>query len=1300
MSESNAKTLSARIDSCMLVDRYRLARQIQQLQKDGERGLDVTEKCAALAQRMDESALRLQNRKGNVPKIVYPPDLPVVQRLDDIRSAIASHQVVVVAGETGSGKTTQIPKLLLEMGRGIDGLIAHTQPRRLAARAVAERLAEELNTPLGEGVAYQIRFQEVSSANSYIKLMTDGILLAAIQSDRFLSQYDTIIIDEAHERSLNIDFLLGYLKTLLPKRPDLKLIITSATIDVDRFSAHFNNAPVIEVSGRNFPVEYRYRPQEDLSADNDLGEAVEAVLRELIAEGAQRSGDTLVFLSGERDIRELTRHLRRVDLPGAEIMPLYSRLSSAEQQRIFDLRGRRGWRVVLATNVAETSLTVPGIRYVIDAGTARVSRYSVRSKVQRLPIESISQASANQRAGRCGRVAPGIAYRLYSEADYLSRPLFTEPEIQRTNLAAVILQMLQLKLGDISDFPFVDAPDKKFINDGFALLGELGAASDGKLTRLGEQLGRFPVDPRIGRLLLAAADGGCLREMLIIASVLSIQDPRERPADKQQAADEKHRRFWQPDSDFAAYIFLWDYAEEQRQELSSSQWRKLCQREFLSWTRMREWREVHHQLSLMCRQLKLAVNKTPADYDNLHRALLPGFLGQIAIKDEDREYLGARNRKLRIFPGSSLSKKSPKWIVAAELAETSQLFARCVAKIDPEWVFGINDALLKRSYSEPHWDPRSGRVMALEQTVLYGLIVRDKKRIHYGPISPVESREILIRQALVEGRYRGSAAFFKHNQLLIKEISELEDKARRRDILIADEELYRYYDERVPEGIITAKHLEHWLKSAAPPRSLFLSRGDLMRHNGSEVTEIQFPDTLSCSGMLLALSYHFEPGHPADGVSVSVPLGNLPNLAEGRLDWLVPGLLRDKCIALLKSLPKIQRKQLVPVPDFVDRALPMLQVGEQPLLPALADALRKLSGLQIDVAEWSQSTLDDFYRMNIRVLDNAGKLVAQGRNLSRLCEHLAIKVQQGIAEQGSQGFTTQNLQSWSFGRLPVKYEFKQGGASLTAYPCLRDTGEEVVLELAESVAEARQASVNGVLRLLLLRLAPQCKQLRVSLFKDNALQLQFAALGEQKKTWLEACLLATARVSFAVLEDQLPQTEAEFDLLWEAGRSQFSDDAVSYAALLQTILKDYANIRRRLKKLNSLSWIHSINDVNQQLESLFFSGFITQFSRTELDQYPRYLQGIANRLERLEGSYQRDRQNTLVLQPLQQQLADVLKKSPDKFRTSAGLREYRWLLEELRISLFAQNMGTRVPVSEKRLKKIWKTALEDVTTPL
>ncbi|QQD17188.1 ATP-dependent RNA helicase HrpA [Spongiibacter nanhainus] len=1304
MPDIDWPSLRRQIDQCYGADRFPLRRKLQQLQRDGERD-DGTDKqqqrVAQFVQRLQRSVQRRQDRVERRPAIRYPEELPVSQRLSDIRKAIESHQVVVVAGETGSGKTTQIPKLCLEMGRGIDGMIAHTQPRRLAARTVAQRLAEELDTPLGEGVAYQVRFQDVSSPNSYIKLMTDGILLASIQQDRFLNQYDTLIIDEAHERSLNIDFLLGYLKTLLPKRPDLKVIITSATIDVERFSKHFDDAPVVEVSGRSYPVEYRYRPLEDLSDDNDLSQGVEEVLRELIAEGAQRQGDTLVFLSGERDIREVAKHLRRIDLPGAEVLPLYARLSNAEQQRIFDLRGRRGWRVVLATNVAETSLTVPGIRYVIDAGTARVSRYSIRSKVQRLPIEPVSQASANQRAGRCGRVAPGIAYRLYSEEDFDRRPAFTEPEIQRTNLAAVILQMLQLGLGDIRKFPFVDPPDHRLIRDGFGLLEELGAVhsgkkgQQGKLTERGKALGKFPVDPRIGRLLLAAAEKSCLREMLIIASALSIQDPRERPADKQQAADEKHRRFWHPESDFLAFVALWDYAEEQRQALSNNQWRKLCQKEFLSWTRMREWREVHYQLAVMCRQLKLKQNPQPADYDSLHQALLPGFLSQLAVKGDDREYLGARNRKLRIFPGSSQFKKSPKWIVAAELAETTQLYARCVARIEPDWVFGINDSLLKRNYYEPHWQAKTGRVMAYEQTLLHGLTIRDRHRVHYGPIDPVLSREILIRQGLVEGRYRGPAKFFKHNRALIAEVTRLEDKTRRRDILVSDEELFRFYDQRLPEGITTAKHLESWLKKSAGAEALKMTRGDVMRHQDDAGAE--FPDQLTAGGVSYPLSYHFEPGHPADGVTVSVPLGQLATLPEGRLDWMVPGILRDKCIALVKMLPKAQRKQLVPVPDYVDRALQRMQVGDQPLLPALAEALQQISNVDIALTDWPVAELEDYYRMNIRVLDDAGKKLAAGRDIARLRSQLADRVQKSISQETGNQFETRAVTEWDFGKMADQHRFKQSGATLTAYPCLRDKGDAAELGLAESEAEANRLSERGVLRLLLLRLPQQVKQARGKVLRGNEHQLQFATIGGDRHRWVEMMLLAAARDAFAISAGSLPRRAEEFDAVWEQGRSEFVATLEAYEALMKEVLALYAGVRRTLKKANNLSWAHSVADINNQLSALFEGEFILAVDSERLQQYPRYLKAVQQRIDKLRGHFTRDRQCTLTLEPLQAQLQALIERKGEGIARHPLVEQYRWQLEEFRVSLFAQELGTQAPVSEKRLKILWKELQEAVT---
>lgn len=1296
MPESSLNSLFDALNECCLIDQFPLRRELLRLKKAALEPEQRQKALAKLQARLDRSVANRLARLNSVPVVSYPEDLPVSGRVDDIKAAIANNQVVIVAGETGSGKTTQIPKVCLELGRGVAGLIGHTQPRRLAARSVAQRLADELATPLGEGVGFQIRFQDVSNPRTHIKVMTDGVLLAAINQDRFLNQYDTIIIDEAHERSLNIDFLLGYLKTLLPKRPDLKLIITSATIDVERFSEHFNNAPVIEVSGRNYPVEYRYRPMDEAESGNDLPAAIENVLDELQRGGESRRGDVLVFLSGERDIREVHRHLKRSSNDNLEVLPLYARLSNKEQQRIFDLRGRRGWRVVLATNVAETSLTVPGIHFVIDAGTARISRYSVRSKVQRLPVEAISQASANQRAGRCGRLAPGIAYRLYSEEDFQRRPEFTEPEIQRTNLAAVILQMLQLRLGEIEKFPFINPPDRRLINDGYGLLQELGAVAGRNLTPLGKRLAQLPADPRIGRMLLAAAEQSCLHEMLIIASALSIQDPRERPADKQQAADEKHRRFSHPESDFMAYLALWDYAEEQRQELSSNQWRKLCQKEFFSWTRMREWREVHHQLTLLCRQMKLVKNQEPADYQRLHQALLPGFLSQIAFKTEERDYLGARNRKLRIFPGSALFKKSPKWIVAAELAETSQLFARCVARIEPEWVLGVNDDLLKRRYYEPHFQAKTGRVVAFEQTLLFGLQIRDKLKVNYAPINPKESREIFIRQGLVEGRYRGKAAFFVHNRALIDDIVGLEDKTRRRDILASDEELFRFYDERLPEAVVSARHLESWLKRDAPKNALYLGRGDAMRIADIDAGEAQFPDVLHWQENQLPLRYHFEPGHPADGVTVLLPMALLDKVPEGRLQWLVPGLLREKSIALVKALPKAQRKQLVPVPDYVDRALETLSPSDTSLLEALSISLKRISGVEIDLQSWSAQSLDDYYRMNIRVLDDAGETLAESRNLNALRSKLSHRVQSSIAKETGKGFESREVNCWDFGALAVEHQFKQSGATLTAYPSLRLRKQTVELALAESLQEAQRESLAGVQQLLLFRLGQQTKGLRKQLFSNNAQQLQFAACQQDRRQWIDDTLMAAAREAFGLSTESLPRNEEAFESIWQRGRSEFVPVAERYDVLLGEILGLYSDICRRMKSLNSLAWIQSINDIRQQLSSLFSKGFIRDCSLQELAQFPRYLKAVLQRMDKLDGNFQRDRQCTLILEPMQEKVDQVLLKDPLAM-TLADFAEFRWMLEEFRVSLFAQQLGTAMPVSEKRLKNAWKALAPLVT---
>lgn len=1276
-------------DQCLLRDRQPLWRRWQALIEQQRRGDDTAAAMGELTQRLERSVAEVERRRAALPTLRYPEELPVSTRRDDIAAAIRDHQVVVIAGETGSGKTTQIPKICLELGRGQRGLIGHTQPRRLAARSVAGRIAEELGSPLGQAVGYQVRFTDQVSENSYIKLMTDGILLAEIQQDRFLNRYDTLIIDEAHERSLNIDFLLGYLKRLLPRRPDLKVIVTSATIDVASFSRHFNNAPVIEVSGRAYPVEVFYRPVEELVAEPDLGAAVAAALAELAAAERGLKGDVLVFLPGEREIREVSHALRKSELPHLDILPLYARLSLAEQQRVFDLRLRRGTRVVLTTNVAETSITVPGIRYVIDSGLARISRYSYRSKLQRLPIEPISQASADQRKGRCGRIGPGICVRLYSELDFAGRAPFTDAEILRTNLASVVLQLLALGLGEVDDFPFIDPPDSRQIGDGFSLLEELGAVAERRLTQDGRLLARLPVDPRLGRMLIEAARRGCLSEMLIIASALSVQDPRERPADKQQAADEAHRRFAHPESDFLAFVTLWNYFEEQRQALSQNQLRKRCEREFLSYLRLREWRDVHYQLRLVSKELGLRENQEPASFESVHRALLAGLLSHIATLDENREFLGARNRRLRIFPGSSLFKKPPKWLVAGEIVETSQVYARTVARIDPLWVLGINDALLKRRYGEPRWQARSGQVTAVETIALYGLTVSDKQRVHFGPIDPVQSREIFIRAALVGGDYRSDAEFLRHNRELITSIEALEDKARRRDILADEEELFRFYDERLPADIITARHFEQWRRKAeqSQPQLLFVPRERLMRHGAEAVTEAQFPAQLGAADLQFALRYHFEPGHPADGVNVLVPIGLLNRVPAHRFDYLVPGLLRDKCIALLKTLPKQWRKQLVPVPETVDRLLPRIAPADRPLTEAINEALFAVLGVRLPADAWDGATLEDFYRANFQVLDADGRLLGQGRDLAELKQRLREPMTQSLQQEESRGFQRESLQRWDFGALPERHSFEQAGVTITAYPALVDRGDSVAVSLLDSPETAQQQSEQGLVRLLQLQTAQTVKYLRKELLRGNTLNLQLAGISQRREEWIEEILTASYREAF-VAGRPLPRNEAEFAARLEAGRAEVTPVAQRYAALLQNIAEQYAVIRDARRKGSELAWLPVLAEIDEQLGLLFQPGFIAATPWTWLQQYPRYLRAIAARIDKLRGHFARDRELSRELQPLHRQLVELLARHPGALQSEAAAR-YRWLLEEYRVSLFAQALGTQEPVSAKRLKDQW-----------
>lgn len=1297
MSDNALKPLYAALDDLMTVDAFTLRKRLHKARRQLERQQPADKLIATISADINTAALKMAGRAALVPRFELPETLPVSQRAEEIAALIQQHQVVILAGETGSGKTTQLPKICLSIGRGLRGLIGHTQPRRLAARTVAARIAEELGTPLGDRVGYQVRFNDQSSENTLIKLMTDGILLAEIQNDPLLSRYDTLIIDEAHERSLNIDFLLGYLKQLLPKRPDLKIIVTSATIDLARFSDHFDGAPVIEVSGRTFPVDIRYRPVAE--EEGELAEQISAAIEEILqAEKgtSRRGGDILVFLAGEREIRETALALRKANIPQLDILPLYARLSMAEQTRVFS--AHVGRRVVLATNVAETSITVPGIRYVIDPGLARISRYSYRTKIQRLPIEAISQASANQRAGRCGRVSEGICIRLYSEADFIGRPAYTDAEILRTNLAAVILQMLSMRMGAIEDFPFVDPPDSRLINDGVRLLEELQAINPKReLTAIGRQLAKLPVDPTLGRMLVAAAEKGALEEVLIIVSGLSVQDPRERPAEKQQAADEQHKRFRDENSDFVSWVNLWRYIESQRQDLSSSQFAKVCKREFLSWLRIKEWRDIHLQLRLALRELKLPLNATPASYESVHCSLLPGLLNNLGTKAEEREYLGARARKFQIFPGSGLYKKSPKWMVAAELLETSKLFAHTVAKIEPEWVLTVANHLVKREHFEPHYSIKSGQVMAFEKISLYGLVLIERRRVGYGKIDPVIAREVFIRAALVEGQYRGKGAFFKANQHLIERLGELEAKSRRRDILVDDESLYRFFDERVPADIINLAGFESWRNEVErqQPKLLYLTRDVLMQHDAALITEAQFPDVLNVSGMELPLQYHFEPNHEDDGVSVLVPVSVLHQIPEYRLQWLVPGILKEKCVALVKALPKQSRKQFVPVPEYVERALARMTPTNEPLAPTLGEQLFRISGSKIDPALWADIPLDNYYHMNIVVIDELGKRLDAGRDLLALRERYRDRLHATIVSAGPSLERT-GLTEWSVGNIPEQDQFKRGGIAIRVYPALVDEGETVALRMQDNPDTALWLHREGVARLMLLQMPEQTRYLQKELLKGKDIGLTLADLGNRESVAKELTMAALLQLLAAQPQGFAIRDQQHFNSMVARLTPQLIPVATSMSQQLIDALTQLVQVRKILKgHRQALMLAFAIADIKAQLQALFSKGVLLHMPADTLRHYLRYLKGIVLRLEKAPQNLQRDKLSMIEWNAVYEQWLAVCKQAGEyKAKLAPELTELRWLLEEFRISLFAQTIKTQSPVSTKRLNKLLQEAKE------
>jgi ATP-dependent helicase HrpA len=1375
MNPKDLNSLSQFCADVMRCDQYRFQKRIRNLQskfKNGQANARIFEQLAA---DIEKSLKQRQHRASNLPQAQFPEDLPVSQQRAEIAAAIAENQVVIVAGETGSGKTTQLPKICLSLGRGVAGMIGCTQPRRIAARTIAMRVASELDSPLGHAVGYKVRFSDKLSANTYIKFMTDGILLAETQNNRFLEAYDTLIIDEAHERSLNIDFLLGYIQKLLPKRPDLKLIITSATIDTRRFASHFDNAPIVEVSGRTYPVEVRYRPLSDDEDEKDRNmlqgilDAVDDVTR------YDRQADMLIFLASERDIRETTEALRKHRLPNTEILPLYARLSAAEQNRVFIPGNQR--RIVLATNVAETSLTVPRIKAVIDPGLARISRYSTRNKVQRLPIEKISRSSADQRKGRCGRIAPGLCIRLYSGEDYDQRSQFTDPEILRTSLASVILQMLALRLGDISDFPFVDPPTSKMINDGFTLLMELGAVEeDRSLTEIGWQLAKLPIDPRIGRMILAAKQENCLNEVLIIASALSIQDPRERPLDAQQAADTAQQRFIDDQSDFLSYLKLWNFHQDNANHLSKNKLRKLCREHFLSYLRMREWYDIHQQLYTLIREAGWQINQVEARFDEIHRALLTGLLGNIAFKTETdkkltkktgfspEEYLGARNIKVYLFPGSSLFKKHPKWVMAAELVETTRLYARCVAKINPDWIEQVAGELCQHHYFEPHWEKRKAQVGAYEKVTLYGLTIVAKRKINYGPLDPKLAKEIFIRQALVEGDYYCTAPFFQHNRELINEIENLEHKSRRQDILVDAEQIFAFYDTRIPAGIYSGKAFEKWREKAERdnPKLLFLSRDDLMQHTGNYITPHAFPDHIDWGGVDLPLSYHFEPGHEYDGVTVEIPLTLLNQLSPQPFEWLVPGLLEEKIIALLRSMPKALRKAFVPVPDVAQKALEtfkppkvsfreggsFLEYPQESLLEALTTFCHRHLGKPLPADSWRLEILAPHFLMNFRLVNNqnstnppsaskvkksnstnppsaskvkksnstnppsppkVGKLNSENgevektpeialeneeiggildisRDLASLQQkwgtHATSTSQQQIAEQS--GLEQDNLTEWNFGDLPESVSLTVNGVLVQGFPTLIDEQTHVTLRVLDNQATVQRQFKNGLRRLFWLNLPT--KKLLKQMPINHKLCLQYMKIGncEQLKTEM-----LSAIVDSIFLSEPLLTKQAEFEQRLTLGKQKIMPAASEYATQLALVLDEYYSLTQRLQQLQNRST--ALPEIKQHLQHLVYNGFVQELPLEQLKHFPRYLKAVKLRLERLDHDPHKDSRKAEQLAPLWEgywQRHAESQKSPDELNPK--LTAFRWMLEELRVSLFAPELKTAHPVSVQRLQKIWR----------
>ncbi|KEG41359.1 ATP-dependent RNA helicase HrpA [Streptomyces griseorubens] len=1309
-------SLASRLSELSLRDAHRLGRRLE-----GARKIRKPEARAAVLGEIEAEVAaaeeRMAARRARVPEVRYPEQLPVSQKKDAIAEAIRDHQVVIVAGETGSGKTTQIPKICMELGRGVRGMIGHTQPRRIAARTVAERVAEELDTPLGEAVGWKVRFtDQVNPEATFVKLMTDGILLAEIQTDRELRAYDTIIIDEAHERSLNIDFLLGYLAQLLPKRPDLKVVITSATIDPERFSRHFDDAPIIEVSGRTYPVEVRYRPllEEDSDdADRDQITAITDAVEELMAEGP---GDILVFLSGEREIRDTADALTKKRYRSTEVLPLYARLSHAEQHRVFQQHSGR--RIVLATNVAETSLTVPGIKYVIDPGFARISRYSHRTKVQRLPIEPVSQASANQRKGRCGRTSDGICIRLYSEDDFLSRPEFTDAEILRTNLASVILQMTAAGLGEIEKFPFIDPPDHRNIRDGVQLLQELGALDPTqkdprkRLTQTGRKLAQLPVDPRLARMVLEADRNGCVREVMVIAAALSIQDPRERPADKQTQADQQHARFRDETSDFLAFLNLWRYIREQQKERGSSSFRRMCKQEYLNFLRIREWQDIYAQLRTVAKQMDIHLNDEDAPADRVHVSLLAGLLSHIGMKDVKEskdsgqgggrrdggrnEYLGARNAKFAIFPGSALFKKPPRFVMSAELVETTRLWARVNAKIEPEWVEPLAEHLLKRTYSEPHWEKDQAAVMAYEKVTLYGVPIVAQRKVNYGRIDAELSRELFIRNALVEGDWRTHHKFFADNRKLLTEVEELEHRARRRDILVDDETLFDFYDQRIPDHVVSGAHFDSWWKHKRREQPDFLDfeREMLIRESADAVTKADYPDTWRQDPLTFRVTYQFEPGADADGVTVHIPLQVLNQVTDEGFDWQIPGLREEVVTELIRSLPKPIRRNYVPAPNyakaFLERAVPL----QEPLTVTMARELKRMVGVPFEAEDFDWSRVPDHLKVTFRIVDERRRTLAEDKDLEALKLSLRPKARKALSQaaaataqrQGGESLERKGLTDWTIGSLTRVFETRRAGQPVKAYPALVDDGDSVSVRLFDSEAEQAEAMWKGTRRLILLGIPVNpAKFASEKLTNPQKLALSANPHGSVQALF-DDCAMAAADKLIADFGGPVWDEES-YRKLFDKVRAEIVDTTVRAVGQVQQVLAAWQACERRLKGVRSPALLPNLQDVRTQLDGLVKPGFVTGAGLRRMPDLMRYLVAADRRLQQMPTNVQRDTTRMAKVHEMQDEYAWLLEQMPQGRPVPQQARDIRWMIEELRVSYFAHALGTAYPVSDKRIVK-------------